>query len=80
MVKVCVGAQLPIPWNTLFTQDFIDEMTGDHLLPSGVLTLQDLGVDPRPVRPSHLIISIDSLQGWCKVHRVANAHSSLTCL
>lgn len=73
------GAQLPIPWNTLFTQDFIDEMTGDHLLPSGVLTLQDLGVDPRPVRPAHLTILTDSLQGWCKVHRVGNARSSLTC-
>ncbi|KAK9837336.1 hypothetical protein WJX81_007346 [Elliptochloris bilobata] len=41
--------KLPIPWNTMFTADFIDEMTADHVLPEGVLTLKDLGVDPRSV-------------------------------
>ena len=45
-----VRGQLPIPWNTLYTVDFINEMTADHVCPEGVLTLQDLGVDPRPVR------------------------------
>lgn len=45
-----VCAQLPIPWNTLYTVDFINEMTADHVCPEGVLTFQDLGVDPRPVR------------------------------
>ena len=49
-IKQCVSAQLPIPWNTLYTVDFINEMTADHVCPEGVLTFQDLGVDPRPVR------------------------------
>lgn len=43
-------AQLPIPWNTLYTVDFINEMTTDHVCHEGVLTFADLGVDPRPVR------------------------------
>lgn len=46
----CVRSQLPIPWNTLYTVDFINEMTADHVCPEGVLTFQDLGVEPRPVR------------------------------
>ena len=44
-------AQLPLPWNTFLTEDFINEMTGDHVLPKGVLTLQDLGIAPRSARP-----------------------------
>lgn len=44
--------QFPIPWNTMFTMDFIHEMTADHVAPAGVLTLKDLGVEPRSVRAS----------------------------
>lgn len=45
-------AQLPLPWNTFLTEDFINEMTGDHVLPKGVLTLQDLGISARSARPA----------------------------
>ncbi len=48
-------AQLPLPWNTFLTEDFINEMTGDHVLPKGVLTLQDLGIAPRSARPETLL-------------------------
>ena len=63
-MKQCVSAQLPIPWNTLYTVDFINEMTADHVCPEGVLTFQDLGVDPRPVR-GFLRTSADSGKVAC---------------
>ena len=65
--KQCVRAQLPIPWNTLYTVDFINEMTIDHVCPEGVLTIQDLGVDPRPVRgtPNPLETPSETLDNVC---------------
>ena len=41
--------QIPIPVNYLFTADNIVENTQDHVLPPGVLTFQDLGVEPKKV-------------------------------
>lgn len=42
-------AQIPIPVNYIFTADNIVENTQDHVLPSGVLTFKDLGVEPKKV-------------------------------
>lgn len=41
--------QIPIPVNYIFTADNIVENTQDHVLPSGVLTFKDLGVEPKKV-------------------------------
>ncbi|BDA40605.1 NADH dehydrogenase [ubiquinone] 1 alpha subcomplex subunit [Coccomyxa sp. Obi] len=40
---------IPIPVNTLFTADYIEEMTQDHVLPPNVLTYADLEVVPKKV-------------------------------
>ncbi|CAK0735404.1 hypothetical protein CVIRNUC_000575 [Coccomyxa viridis] len=40
---------IPIPVNYIFTADNIVENTQDHVLPSGVLTFKDLGVEPKKV-------------------------------
>lgn len=45
----CAAVQFPIPVNTLFTADYIEEMTQDHVLPSNVLTYADLEVVPKKV-------------------------------
>ncbi|EIE26745.1 NAD(P)-binding protein [Coccomyxa subellipsoidea C-169] len=39
----------PIPVNTMFTADYIEEMTQDHVLPPNVLTYADLEVVPKKV-------------------------------
>ncbi|KAK9916799.1 hypothetical protein WJX75_007161 [Coccomyxa subellipsoidea] len=39
----------PIPVNTMFTADYIEEMTQDHVLPPNVLTYADLEVVPKMV-------------------------------
>ena len=41
--------QIPIPVNYIFTADNIVENTQDHVLPSGLLTFKDLGVEPKKV-------------------------------
>ena len=41
--------QIPIPVNYIFTADNIVENTQDHVLPPGVLTFKDLGVEPKKV-------------------------------
>jgi hypothetical protein len=41
--------QFPIPVNTMFTADYIEEMTQDHVLPPNVLTYADLEVVPKMV-------------------------------
>jgi NADH dehydrogenase (ubiquinone) 1 alpha subcomplex subunit 9 len=35
--------------NTIFTADYIEEMTQDHVLPENVLTYADLGLTPKKV-------------------------------
>lgn len=41
--------QAQIPYNTLFTADYLDEMQEDAVLPSGVLGYADLGITPRKI-------------------------------
>ena len=47
-----MSLQLPfnIFWSTMFTQDAIDELDQDLLMPSGdYLSFQDLGINPQKV-------------------------------
>ena len=50
-----VYVQLPfnIFWSTMFTQDAIDELSDDLLMPTGqCLSFQDLGINPQKVSSS----------------------------
>lgn len=46
---VILCMQIPVPVNTIFTADYIEEMTQDHVLPDNVLTYSDLGIVPKKV-------------------------------
>lgn len=41
--------QIPIPVNTMFTLDAIEELYQDHVLPPNVLTYADLEFEPKKV-------------------------------
>lgn len=43
--------QAPIPVNTIFTEDYVDEMQRDAVVPStpGTLTYADLGITPNKI-------------------------------
>ena len=51
MLPVLARPQIPIPVNTIFTLDAIEETTQDHLLPTGpdILTYADLEIVPSKV-------------------------------